>query len=139
MFVYMGFNIYKTKIVMLNHLLFQVHDRAQAFIACSGTARAPTFVGVIERWSNRKLILPKLSCESRVKLLILVLLSCNQWLYEVKQTIWFETLVDIICVFVVLVIMLSLHLQVENLGRINYGPYLYDRKVLDILEVILWD
>ncbi|OAY79034.1 Beta-galactosidase 8 [Ananas comosus] len=67
----------------------KVHDRAQVFVACSlDGIKNPTYVGVIERWSNKKLAIPNLKC------------SCNT----------------------------SLFIMVENMGRINYGPYIYDRK-----------
>uniref|UniRef100_A0A6V7QTJ0 beta-galactosidase n=1 Tax=Ananas comosus var. bracteatus TaxID=296719 RepID=A0A6V7QTJ0_ANACO len=67
----------------------KVHDRAQVFVACSlDGIKNPTYVGVIDRWSNKKLAIPNLKC------------SCNT----------------------------SLFIMVENMGRINYGPYIYDRK-----------
>ncbi|KAG9455716.1 hypothetical protein H6P81_000224 [Aristolochia fimbriata] len=68
----------------------KVHDRAQVFISCTSvdSGNIPTFVGIIERWSNRKLTLPDIKCVSNTKLFILV----------------------------------------ENMGRVNYGPYLHDIK-----------
>jgi beta-galactosidase len=68
----------------------KVHDRAQVFISCSSEDKGgrPTFVGTIERWSNRMLGLPKTKCVSNI----------------------------------------SLYVLVENMGRINYGPYMFDRK-----------
>ncbi|CAA6671675.1 unnamed protein product [Spirodela intermedia] len=68
----------------------KVHDRAQVFVSCAAdkNQRNPTYVGVIERWSNRELLIPNLECPSDIRLLVLV----------------------------------------ENMGRVNYGPYLYDRK-----------
>ncbi|XP_011072527.1 beta-galactosidase 17 isoform X1 [Sesamum indicum] len=67
----------------------KVHDRAQVFISCTeDSAKRPTYVDVITRWSNRPINLPYLKCESKNKLFILV----------------------------------------ENMGRLNYGPYMFDRK-----------
>ncbi|XP_028550449.1 beta-galactosidase 8 [Dendrobium catenatum] len=68
----------------------KVHDRAQVFISCTadGKGENPTYVGTIERWSNKELELPNFKCSSNISLFILL----------------------------------------ENMGRINYGPYIYDRK-----------
>lgn len=53
--------------------LFQVHDRAQVFISCSGDPGArPVYIDVIRRWANSPIDLPYLKCESKVKLFILV-------------------------------------------------------------------
>ncbi|CAL9044247.1 beta-galactosidase 8 isoform X3 [Musa acuminata AAA Group] len=68
----------------------KVHDRAQVFVSCTmdKNGGSPRHVGVIERWSNRELVIPKVSCSSNISLFILV----------------------------------------ENLGRVNYGKYIFDRK-----------
>ncbi|KAJ4848084.1 Beta-galactosidase 17 [Turnera subulata] len=73
-----------------NLFIPEVHDRAQVFTLCSsedGGGR-PTYVGTIERWSNKKLGLPNAKCASKMSLFILV----------------------------------------ENMGRVNYGHYMFDRK-----------
>ncbi|XP_078428926.1 beta-galactosidase 17 isoform X2 [Wolffia australiana] len=69
----------------------KIHDRAQVFVSCPGESgqKNPTTVGVIERWSNRELVVPALECPSDTRMLLVL---------------------------------------VENMGRVNYGPYLYDRK-----------
>lgn len=76
----------------------KVHDRAQVFISCALNEKfaSPKYVGVIERWSNQKLTIPKLQCSSNISLFILV----------------------------------------ENMGRVNYGPYIYDNKGI-LSDVIL--
>lgn len=68
----------------------KVHDRAQVFISCSSEDNGgrPIFVGIIERWSNRTLGLPKTKCLSNI----------------------------------------SLYVLVENMGRVNYGQYIFDKK-----------
>ncbi|XP_059456534.1 beta-galactosidase 17 isoform X2 [Corylus avellana] len=68
----------------------KVHDRAQVFISCSSEVNGgrPIFVGIIERWSNRTLGLPKTKCLSTI----------------------------------------SLYVLVENMGRVNYGQYIFDKK-----------
>nr|XP_029121154.1 beta-galactosidase 8 isoform X2 [Elaeis guineensis] len=76
----------------------KVHDRAQVFISCSVDDNgSPIYVGVIERWSNKALAMPKINCSSNIGLFVLV----------------------------------------ENLGRVNYGPYMYDRK--GILSPVILD
>jgi hypothetical protein len=52
----------------------QVHDRAQVFVSCSSEDNGgrPIFVGIIERWSNRTLGLPKTKCLSTISLYVLV-------------------------------------------------------------------
>ncbi|XP_051135682.1 beta-galactosidase 17 isoform X2 [Andrographis paniculata] len=76
----------------------KVHDRAQVFISCpKDSEKRPTYVGVIARWSNKPIYLPRLKCESETKLYILV----------------------------------------ENMGRINYGKYIFDRK--GILSAVYLD
>ncbi|XP_038875608.1 beta-galactosidase 17 [Benincasa hispida] len=90
-----GFLLYTTEYVAKNnedgHVLFipEVHDRAQVFLSCSSENKGvrPTSVGIIERWSNRRLNLPNTRCDSN-----------------------------------------TLYILVENMGRINYGRYLADRK-----------
>ncbi|KDP40762.1 hypothetical protein JCGZ_24761 [Jatropha curcas] len=68
----------------------EVHDRAKVFVLCTSDyeGRRPTYVGAIERWSNKKLFLPNDKCVSNISLFVLV----------------------------------------ENTGRVNYGPYMFDRK-----------
>ncbi|XAR67615.1 Beta-galactosidase [Bertholletia excelsa] len=68
----------------------KVHDRAQVFISCPSRNddERPTYIGTIERWSNRPLHLPYINCPSYNKLFVLV----------------------------------------ENMGRVNYGKFLFDRK-----------
>ncbi|PSR96167.1 Beta-galactosidase [Actinidia chinensis var. chinensis] len=66
----------------------EVHDRAQVFISCPSDSKRPTYIGTIERWSNRPLGLPYTDCPSKIRLFILV----------------------------------------ENMGRVNYGPFMFDRK-----------
>ncbi|XP_062156120.1 beta-galactosidase 17 [Alnus glutinosa] len=68
----------------------KVHDRAQVFISCSSEDNGgrPIFVGIIERWSNQTLGLPKTKCLSNI----------------------------------------SLYVLVENMGRVNYGQYIFDKK-----------
>ncbi|KAK9282493.1 hypothetical protein L1049_005412 [Liquidambar formosana] len=68
----------------------KVHDRAQVFISCPSEDNGgrPSYVGIIERWSNRTLGLPYLECASKISLFVLV----------------------------------------ENMGRVNYGQYMFDRK-----------
>ncbi|XP_077210124.1 beta-galactosidase 17 [Tasmannia lanceolata] len=77
----------------------KIHDRAQVFVSCMPVDNGgnPTYVGIIERWSNRALTLPNLNCVSNISLFVLV----------------------------------------ENLGRVNYGQYLHDRK--GILSSVLLD
>ncbi|XP_020581189.1 beta-galactosidase 8 [Phalaenopsis equestris] len=76
----------------------KVHDRAQVFISCAtNVGEGPTYVGTIDRWSNKELEIPNIKCSSDINLLILV----------------------------------------ENMGRINYGPYIYDRK--GILSSVVLD
>lgn len=90
-----GFLLYTTEYVAKDnedgHVLFipQVCDRAQVFLSCSSKNKSvrPTSVGIIERWSNRRLNLPNTRCDSN-----------------------------------------TLYILVENMGRINYGRYLFDRK-----------
>ncbi|KAL0554260.1 hypothetical protein IC582_008177 [Cucumis melo] len=90
-----GFLLYTTEYVAKDnddgHVLFipEVHDRAQVFLSCSSKNKGvrPTSVGIIERWSNRRLNLPNTRCDSN-----------------------------------------TLSILVENMGRINYGRYLFDRK-----------
>ncbi|KGN59817.1 beta-galactosidase 17 [Cucumis sativus] len=90
-----GFLLYTTEYVAKDnedgHVLFipEVHDRAQVFLSCSSKNKGvrPTSVGIIERWSNRRLNLPNTRCDSN-----------------------------------------TLYILVENMGRINYGRYLFDRK-----------
>ncbi|XP_010262091.1 PREDICTED: beta-galactosidase 17 [Nelumbo nucifera] len=78
--------------------IHKVHDRAQVFVSCQSTDdRIPTYVGTIERWSNRALDIPYVECVSNISLFILV----------------------------------------ENMGRVNYGPYMYDRK--GILSAVYLD
>ncbi|XP_052176984.1 beta-galactosidase 17 isoform X2 [Diospyros lotus] len=52
----------------------KVHDRAQVFILCPSKddARRPTYMGTIERWSNKPVDLPYTDCPSSIWLLILV-------------------------------------------------------------------
>lgn len=52
----------------------QVHDRAQVFISCptEDNSGRPTYVGTIERWSNRALSLPNFRCGSNISLFVLV-------------------------------------------------------------------
>lgn len=71
-------------------LISKVHDRAQVFISCptEDNSGRPTYVGTIERWSNRALSLPNFRCGSNISLFVLV----------------------------------------ENMGRVNYGPYMFDEK-----------
>ncbi|ONK59308.1 uncharacterized protein A4U43_C08F5110 [Asparagus officinalis] len=67
----------------------KVHDRAQVFVSCaSEDGESPRYVGSIERWSNRALVIPNIKCSSNI----------------------------------------SLHILVENMGHINYGQYMYDKK-----------
>lgn len=68
----------------------KVHDRAQVFVSCSvvDDRESPMYVGAIERWSNRELLIPNINCSTKT----------------------------------------SLYILVENMGRINYGPYIFDRK-----------
>ncbi|XP_006654711.1 beta-galactosidase 8 isoform X2 [Oryza brachyantha] len=75
----------------------KVHDRAQVFVSCSrGVVRNPRYVGIIERWFNKALQIPNLSCSSNV----------------------------------------SLYILVENMGRVNYGPYIFDQKgILSSVEI----
>lgn len=56
------------------YYLLQVHDRAQVFVSCpSGkNGERPTYIGAIERWSNRPIGLPSAKCASTFRLLILV-------------------------------------------------------------------
>lgn len=76
----------------------KVHDRAQVFVSCSiDDNGSPRYIGVIERWSNKALPIPKINCSSNISLFVLV----------------------------------------ENLGRVNYGPYIYDRK--GILSAVTLD
>ncbi|XP_038987188.1 beta-galactosidase 8 isoform X2 [Phoenix dactylifera] len=76
----------------------KVRDRAQVFVSCSIDDKgSPRYVGVIERWSNKALAMPKITCSSNISLFVLV----------------------------------------ENLGRVNYGPYMYDRK--GILSPVILD
>ncbi|XP_023541998.1 beta-galactosidase 17 [Cucurbita pepo subsp. pepo] len=90
-----GFLLYATKYVAKDnedgHVLFipKVHDRAQVFLSCSSRNKGvrPASVGIIERWSNRRLNLPNTRCDSNI-----------------------------------------LYILVENMGRINYGRYLFDKK-----------
>ncbi|XP_042377271.1 beta-galactosidase 8-like isoform X2 [Zingiber officinale] len=89
-----GFMLYASKLPPRKRSsilkILKVHDRAQVFVSC-GLDKAgghPIYIGVIERWSNRELLIPKISCSSNSSLLILV----------------------------------------ENLGRLNYGQYISDKK-----------
>lgn len=90
-----GFLLYATEYVAKDNadgnVLFipEVHDRAQVFLSCSSKTKGmrPTSVGIIERWSNRRLSLPNTRCDSS-----------------------------------------TLYILVENMGRINYGRDLFDRK-----------
>ncbi|XP_068647552.1 beta-galactosidase 17 [Aristolochia californica] len=52
----------------------KVHDRAQVFISCMSvdSGAIPTFIGIIERWSNRELTLPDIKCVSNTNLFVLV-------------------------------------------------------------------
>ncbi|KAF8393544.1 hypothetical protein HHK36_021788 [Tetracentron sinense] len=77
----------------------KVHDRAQVFVSCPSNdrGRRSTYIGTIERWSNRELGLPNIECVSNI----------------------------------------SLYILVENMGRVNYGPYTYDRK--GILSAVILD
>ncbi|KAJ8755751.1 hypothetical protein K2173_024295 [Erythroxylum novogranatense] len=77
----------------------EVHDRAQVFVRCTSEDNGgrPKYVGVIERWSNKKLDLPNTKCASNIRLFLLV----------------------------------------ENMGRINYGPYIFDKK--GILSSVYFD
>ncbi|WOK98605.1 beta-galactosidase 8 isoform X2 [Canna indica] len=89
-----GFLLYESKLPVMETSsilkIQKVHDRAQVFVSCTldKTGGSPIYVGLIERWSNRELVIPKISCSSSIILFILV----------------------------------------ENLGRINYGQYIFDRK-----------
>ncbi|CAH2049148.1 unnamed protein product [Thlaspi arvense] len=51
----------------------KVHDRAQVFISCPSRNddERPTYIGTIERWSNRPLHLPYINCPSYNKLFVL--------------------------------------------------------------------
>ncbi|KAL6972712.1 Beta-galactosidase 17 [Sarracenia purpurea var. burkii] len=90
-----GFLLYISGYAAINNgsTLFipEVHDRAQVFISCPSKddSKRPTYIGKIERWSNRPLALPYTDCSSNIRLFILV----------------------------------------ENMGRVNYGPFMFDRKV----------
>ncbi|XP_075490019.1 beta-galactosidase 17 isoform X1 [Primulina tabacum] len=67
----------------------KVHDRAQVFVSCADdSAKRPSYVGTITRWSTTTIDLPYVKCPSKIKLLILI----------------------------------------ENMGRLNYGPYIFDKK-----------
>ncbi|CAL5327885.1 unnamed protein product [Camellia sinensis] len=89
-----GFSLYVSEYTANDNgnILFipEVHDRAQVFISCPSKddAKRSTYIGIIERWSNRPLSLPYTDCPSNVRLLILV----------------------------------------ENMGRVNYGSFIFDRK-----------
>lgn len=52
----------------------QIHDRAQVFISCPSEEMGarPTYVGIMERWSNNKLSIPNYTCLSNINLYILV-------------------------------------------------------------------
>uniref|UniRef100_A0ACD5U0X7 Uncharacterized protein n=1 Tax=Avena sativa TaxID=4498 RepID=A0ACD5U0X7_AVESA len=75
----------------------KVHDRAQVFVSCSNDGiRNRRYAGIIERWSNKPLQIPSLSCSSNT----------------------------------------SLYILVENMGRVNYGPYIFDQKgILSSVEI----
>ncbi|GMP35107.1 hypothetical protein CsSME_00007698 [Camellia sinensis var. sinensis] len=89
-----GFSLYVSEYTANDNgnILFipEVHDRAQVFISCPSKddAKRSTYIGIIERWSNRPLSLPYTDCPSNVRLFILV----------------------------------------ENMGRVNYGSFIFDRK-----------
>jgi beta-galactosidase len=52
----------------------KVHDRAQVFVSCSHDGiRNRRYAGIIERWSNKPLQIPSLSCSSNTSLYILVI------------------------------------------------------------------
>ncbi|XP_028123916.1 beta-galactosidase 17 isoform X3 [Camellia sinensis] len=94
-----GFSLYVSEYTANDNgnILFipEVHDRAQVFISCPSKddAKRSTYIGIIERWSNRPLSLPYTDCPSNVRLFILV----------------------------------------ENMGRVNYGSFIFDRKVSDTI------
>ncbi|MBA0633795.1 hypothetical protein Godav_024441 [Gossypium davidsonii] len=88
----------------------KVHDRAQVFISCSPEVNGGqvSYVGTIERWSNQAINLPNVKCVSSTSLLILLsesILACG--IVKLASTVAY---------------------QVENMGRVNYGPYIFDRK-----------
>ncbi|KAI8020319.1 Beta-galactosidase 8 [Camellia lanceoleosa] len=97
-----GFSLYVSEYTANDNgnILFipEVHDRAQVFISCPSKddARRSTYIGKIERWSNRPLSLPYTDCPSDIRLFILV----------------------------------------ENMGRVNYGSFIFDRKVLDTIVFV---
>lgn len=103
--------------------MLQVHDRAQVLISCSSERNAgrPTFVGTIERWSTRRLNLPKINCVSSISLFILVLnmLLCFSF-HCSKNTARFQNTCNLFTFTCS---------QVENMGGLNYGSYIFDRKV----------
>lgn len=93
------------------------------FISCptEDNSGRPTYVGTIERWSNQALSLPNFRCGSNISLFVLVTgcrcLSLNRLLFFFFL-LFFKTFQ--------LIYFLS---QVENMGRVNYGPYMFDEKV----------
>ncbi|CAL1376535.1 unnamed protein product [Linum trigynum] len=81
---------YSSKVKGNSLYIPEVHDRAQVFTSCAtgNNKGRPTYIGAVERWSNKQLGLPNAKCTSNTSLFILV----------------------------------------ENMGRVNYGQYTFDRK-----------
>lgn len=101
-------------------------------MSCSeGDKSNPNFVGVIERWNKREpLSVPYLGCSSNITLLILVIISPlidghANYSFQVVYSFHVKKRKAIVsCLFT------CLNFQVENMGRVNYGSYIYDRKVI---------
>ncbi|CAI0419519.1 unnamed protein product [Linum tenue] len=81
---------YSSKVKGNSLFIPEVHDRAQVFTSCAtgNNKGRPTYIGAVERWSNKQLGLPNAKCTSNTSLFVLV----------------------------------------ENMGRVNYGQYTFDRK-----------
>uniref|UniRef100_A0A6N2LI85 beta-galactosidase n=1 Tax=Salix viminalis TaxID=40686 RepID=A0A6N2LI85_SALVM len=100
----------------------QVHDRAQVFTLCHSkeNSRRPTHVGSIDRLSSKTLGLPNAKCASNISLFVLV--PDYPASHEKK----------------LLVVLCKLHVEVkvENQGRVNYGSYIFDKKLYKMLPAL---
>ncbi|KAA3489249.1 Beta-galactosidase 17-like protein [Gossypium australe] len=101
----------------------KVHDRAQVFISCSPEVNGwqVSYVGTIERWSNQAINLPNVKCVSSTSLFILVT-DCPH-AFSISSLKFYA-----ICQLVIFTHLTNAPYEVENMGRVNYGPYIFDRK-----------
>ncbi|KAG5601947.1 hypothetical protein H5410_033317 [Solanum commersonii] len=128
-------------------LLFipKVHDRAQVFISCPSDnyEENPKHVGTVARWSNTSIRLPHTQCTSDSRIYILIPLpvpfGVAQWfrlgtsMLEVSsskplasESKGFAFWVELVAPGLPSAGYLSY--VVENMGRINYGQYIFDKK-----------